>query len=563
MFRIVSYLFPTLMAVCLAGGCSGGKRFHERAHEDLAQEQTADMNFYNLYVNEQALEPKMQYAEIFLSKLDTSSLNPLAAQMCDTLAHYYEHTKHLYSKAISYTERALGIYGANSSRHSLAECHYRLARLHYRKGSYHKTLLHTTKALEIYRRLDDRMRVLDCYNLLGMVYQLCRDYDLSKKFFARYVEGVRENKDSSRFVFALNNAAVLENMLGDSLKTIKLIEQSLNVSKSIGDSSVICRVCLNSAGICMNMGMLDNSRKYLDQALGYAANDIEHLGGYYLYDGLYSYYKADYEHAIESIVEATEYYSQGEFEMKSKDCWLRLQHLYELTGNTDSAYACLKRYNQIRESLKSDEMFLELFKAQNQIMLSSEKEKIYRSQLRNGIIFFALLLAAIVVAAVTVILYRRKKSRIELHEQALKAEKDLYHIQALQKYHTDRLVEDTVGKLGRLSSHTSDASVRTALKSICNDLMATRDGDQWKEISNYIPDSESEFISRLVKDFPELTTNERRLCVLLNKNLSTKEISEITRQSIKSINVARTRLRGKLGITGSDALIQDILSRYN
>ena len=91
----------------------------------------------------------------------------------------------------------------------------------------------------------------------------------------------------------------------------------------------------------------------------------------------------------------------------------------------------------------------------------------------------------------------------------------------------------------------------------------SKEGDLWEEISQYIPEFNSEFFQRLTQDFPTLSVNERRLCAFLNLNLSTKEISEITRQSPHSINIARGRLRKKLGLTGSELSIQEFLTKYN
>ena len=53
------------------------------------------------------------------------------------------------------------------------------------------------------------------------------------------------------------------------------------------------------------------------------------------------------------------------------------------------------------------------------------------------------------------------------------------------------------------------------------------------------------------------------LCALLNMNMTTKEISEITRQSPHSINIARARLRSKFNLTGKTTSLQEFLSRYN
>lgn len=81
-------------------------------------------------------------------------------------------------------------------------------------------------------------------------------------------------------------------------------------------------------------------------------------------------------------------------------------------------------------------------------------------------------------------------------------------------------------------------------------------------MGRYVPVFNSDFYKRLIQDFPNLTVNERRLCALLSINLSTKEISGITRQSSHSINVARSRLRNKLGLSDSSVSLQEFLSKY-
>jgi hypothetical protein len=45
-------------------------------------------------------------------------------------------------------------------------------------------------------------------------------------------------------------------------------------------------------------------------------------------------------------------------------------------------------------------------------------------------------------------------------------------------------------------------------------------------------------------------------------NLSTKEIAKITHQSTGSINVARSRLRQKFGLTDSDISLIAFLDRF-
>ena len=140
----------------------------------------------------------------------------------------------------------------------------------------------------------------------------------------------------------------------------------------------------------------------------------------------------------------------------------------------------------------------------------------------------------------------------------------MLEMKKLQQYYIDKMAEDTVDKLIRLKADIKDVSVKNKVNQICRNLVQSKvDDDKWKEVSQFIPEYNSEFYHNLIREFPDLTINERRLCTLLNKNMTTKEISEITKQSLQSINTARGRLRAKLGLTDSKITLQEFLSRYN
>lgn len=76
---------------------------------------------------------------------------------------------------------------------------------------------------------------------------------------------------------------------------------------------------------------------------------------------------------------------------------------------------------------------------------------------------------------------------------------------------------------------------------------------------NLSPLSEQEYICRLKKDFPRLSSNDLRICSLLRKNFSTKEIAQNLGIGADSANKARYRIRKKLGLARKDDLIQFIL----
>jgi len=82
-----------------------------------------------------------------------------------------------------------------------------------------------------------------------------------------------------------------------------------------------------------------------------------------------------------------------------------------------------------------------------------------------------------------------------------------------------------------------------------------------KEFELRFKDVEDSFYERLMERYPELTLNERRLCAFLKLDMSTKDIIQITGQSIRAVEIARTRLRKKLGISHSDISLNAFIQR--
>ena len=70
-----------------------------------------------------------------------------------------------------------------------------------------------------------------------------------------------------------------------------------------------------------------------------------------------------------------------------------------------------------------------------------------------------------------------------------------------------------------------------------------------------------DFYDTLLKRFPDLSPSELRLCAFLKLNMTTKEISELTGHQMNSLEMARYRLRQKLGISNSEVNLITFLSQ--
>jgi tetratricopeptide (TPR) repeat protein/DNA-binding CsgD family transcriptional regulator len=80
--------------------------------------------------------------------------------------------------------------------------------------------------------------------------------------------------------------------------------------------------------------------------------------------------------------------------------------------------------------------------------------------------------------------------------------------------------------------------------------------ESWEEFQLRFEHVHPEFYQKLENRFPDLSSGERKLCALLYLNLSTKEISSITNREAASIDVSRSRLRKKLGLTRDSNLVR-------
>lgn len=164
----------------------------------------------------------------------------------------------------------------------------------------------------------------------------------------------------------------------------------------------------------------------------------------------------------------------------------------------------------------------------------------------------------------------RKKSRLKDLELSLQSEKvkllneqlnlkdKQLATQVMYSLQRNEMISNLVEKFQKLETDGND-NRKEGLGKILKDLEKNGQQDPWKEFEQRFQEVHSGFYERLMARFPDLTPNERRLCAFLRLDMSTKEISNLTGQSIKAITQARFRLRAKLGIENPDISLFEVL----
>jgi len=97
---------------------------------------------------------------------------------------------------------------------------------------------------------------------------------------------------------------------------------------------------------------------------------------------------------------------------------------------------------------------------------------------------------------------------------------------------------------------------------LISDLQQSVSSKNWEDFEIEFSQKHPAFQIKLEASHPKLSSNERKLCMCLAENLTTKDISPLTGQNAHAINIARGRLRKKLGIDHKDLPIPEYLSQF-
>ena len=286
---------------------------------------------------------------------------------------------------------------------------------------------------------------------------------------------------------------------------------------------------------------------------------------------------------------------------RSIDIGLRvLADIYEATSEYDKKKNVI---NQI-ESAAADKAWmienlllnqllsgLEITQSQETIANLSQERFLLVSYNRMLLIFT--ILAALFTVGVLYLLNQRTKKIVllkevfSLEQQSNKLEADNVRLQMqLKEEENNRLAADIAAKqsnlvskvllIGKIQQFLDELlnelkQFNLELKSVRNRQSLTRimnivktqvNEGPWMEFENLYASGNSAFVVNLMTKHPDLTPFEKRLCMLLQMNLTTKEISEITLQSIRAIEMARYRLRKKFNL-GRDKKLIEYLAKFS
>ena len=508
------------------------------------------------------------YAERLVNDVDSTTVGSNIAQLYDFMAEYHETSLHSYNKALSYRLKSARIYEAIDDLPCLTRTNALLGRIYLRNGDYHNAFSHSTKALSDARRTGDIISEREAYLVLEQVtYFYHSDAEAAMKYNLIVSEQYEGRQQAHQTVRALNNRF---NYTLDYQEAKDLTQRAEALCKEFEFNDLLINVYLNIAMQALEHNNIEDSHNYLEKAYPLLSN-FKEIGYYYSASGFYNLMAGNATQAIVDLKHSIELLGQEDFNNKNVHSYFLLQDIYFNLGLYREAYEALMAFAETYTRQYNTSNVVKLSMLINDMELEqrqSELEQMERYNKLLKIIYSFGFVAMMLLVVLLLSRYRLQRNNNRLlkaqNEQELSHKTEIIRLQKLQQYQEHHNISKLAEELLTIVNTQDGRSMRNELKHVIERLQKNSNtSSDWTEVEKVMEANNDAFFDNLIREYPNLTKNERKLCVFLHMNLSTKEISNISKQSIGSINIARSRLRKKFGITGDDKSLIAFLDRFD
>ena len=494
-----------------------------------------------------------------------------------TTKGYLLENSDAFSQALNCYLEALTIYTEADITDNIAPLHYSIASLYKTLGNYQKAIESCMAGLKIYEASGDKNGIAQIYRVMGSIYKYNGEFDKSLYYYFNGLKMNEELGNMSGLANSYNNIGVVYILMNEVENALSFYHKSLTINLSEGIESEAAINYGNIGVAYLQMDQMDSALYYINKrySLALELNDKKgtavSLGTF----GDYYYKRKEYARAVE-------YYEKGLHQARelgilevTKSILKNLSDLYEENSDYKQASAYYKSYINLRDSLLNQETLKRIEQIEMEYTYEKERDehqlKDQKKSYLRTVGFISLILSMLLLLIIYLTQNIKLRSK-DLKEEALKIEKKQLQYEvssrdkelfskALYLAEKNELLNEITRRLNKVVSDPKGGV--GPVKDIIKDLRFNSNVQTWEEFECTFIKVHPDFFNTLVMRFPDLSPNERRLCAFLKLNLSTKDISNITHQSLHTLTVARTRLRKKLGIANTGENLASFLSQLS
>lgn len=482
------------------------------------------------------------------------------------------------NQAIAYAYKAYLLAYENKMRPQQADALVILAEGYLYNDIYDLALEYGFNALEIYKEKGTTEQIGATYTLLGWTYYDVENAELSLKYHTLAYDLYKKSGNEQKASVSLNGIGLIYQLKNEFKKAADYFNQVLVLANKFKNNTLIS-AAYNNLGISSNnTGEYEQAIRYFQLSLKYSTGQILSLAEIHNQMSFSLVKLGRYHEAEQSLNKAFAYIEQSTSNSKKEnllDYYKIFSQLYQLTGDYKHAYEYIQKYNSVREEFLSKNkinalltltMKREAQEKERQIKALS-LEKSLKSYQRNTLAIIVVLLVIIGFLLYNKLRSRQKKNAelAEVKQQLLSNKLEFNHVE-LKNYsmymaHKNEVISTFIEELGVLEKAGGDDIIQR-LHKLVNKFRYDVNSEKYIEDFNLqIETKYQDFFYNLQQKFPTLTQNERRLCAQIRLNLSIKEIASLNSISVKSVEMARYRLRKHFELSTNDSL-NDFLKAF-
>ena len=550
--------------------------------QDLKQKVLFYSQFSELY-RETDLDSAIYYAKIGRKFADSIKYSLGIAQLSADLGDYYVLENNL-DEAKQYYLDARTYYSETDSLFKYTENSMRLGNINLAQNNYIEALKLYQECLNISKENDFKTLIPHLYNNIGYQYKEIEDYEDAENNFKNAYKLFLENNDEANSVYPLLNIALIHGINGNNEEAINeylnLVSYHLKTENWIS----LAYVYNSISEIYLKEENFTRATEYVVMALDAMEDRSDAFNS-----GPSTFYRASiYANAAKLYfigekknlakkyaIKAIKLASDNSYKLTLVNTSKILGDIFSSEGKIDSSLVYYKMYIERNEEYQDeyDVKQLTKLKMQNEfdeILRQNEIDRIYQKvAYKNRETKFIVTIAfAALMAVILILLYINQKNtnaKLKLKKENLVLEKnklnqDLEYKKKelasnmLYLMEKNEFISSISKKLIELKPDAKKDN-KELIQQIINEIRQNSTTKIWEEFEVRFKEVHVRFYNQLHKEHPDLTLNEIKICAFLRLKMSTKEISSITHQSVKTINMARFRLRKKLNIDRDENLI--------
>lgn len=250
----------------------------------------------------------------------------------------------------------------------LAYAYDALACVSFYKDDYDNTLDNSFKSLEIAEKILDYCLAASSLELIGLVYTRTHNFELAER---HYLKSVQYNPEySSSFC----NIAYLYFELDQLEKSLFYLDKGIALAEEQKNNHTLARAYYYKAVIVLEMGDSTKSIELLNQAWRFAETIADtYLKVPILLQKVYVMIALNEDkQALTILDEAVELSSKYSKKIYLISAWSMMSEIYSKLGNYEKAYEYLKLYSDLDYSLNTKEKTSRLSDLQTQYEVSSD-----------------------------------------------------------------------------------------------------------------------------------------------------------------------------------------------